>query len=54
MKHHHHTQYPYNAEIKRRIFTRQTERRCEAALNFLLALAIGCGLAVLLVAWWSS
>lgn len=54
MKHHHHAQYPYSSEIKRRLFTRKAERRCEAAASFLLAVAIGCGLAALLVAWWSS
>ena len=54
MKHHQHTQYPYSAEIKRRLFISKTERRCEAAAGFLLATAIGVGLACLLVAWWSS
>jgi hypothetical protein len=54
MKHHQHTQYPYSAEIKRRLFISKTERRCEAAAGFLLATAIGVGLAFLLVAWWSS
>jgi len=54
MKHHQHTQYPYSAEIKRRLFISKTERRCEAAAGFLLAIAIGVGLACLLVAWWSS
>ena len=50
MKHHQHTQYPYSAEIKRRLFISKTERRCEAAAGFLLAVAIGVGLACLLVA----
>ena len=54
MKHHQHTQYPYSAEIKRRLFISKTERRCEAAAGFILAIAIGVGLACLLVAWWSS
>lgn len=45
MKHHQHTQYPYSAEI---------ERRSEAAAGFILAVAIGVGMACLLVAWWSS
>lgn len=49
-----HTQHPYTSEIKRRIFTDGVERRCQAVLGFLLALAIGVGLAALLVAWWSS
>lgn len=29
-------------------------RRAEAALDYVTALAIGCALAALLVAWWSS
>ena len=29
-------------------------RRAEAALDFLVAIVIGTGFAVLLVAWWSS
>jgi len=28
--------------------------RAEAALDYLLVLAIGCGLAMALVAWWSA
>jgi len=28
--------------------------RCEAAAGFLLAIAIGIGLAAALVAWWSA
>ncbi|MFN7302189.1 MAG: hypothetical protein ACK5U7_12015 [Bacteroidota bacterium] len=54
MKHWKHTQHPYSDEIKRRLFVTKTQRRCEAAADYLLALAIGCGLAALLVAWWSS
>lgn len=54
MKHWKHTQHPYSDEIKRRLFVTKTERRCEAAADYLLALVIGCGLAALLVAWWSS
>ena len=49
-----HTQHPYTSEIKRRLFSSRIERRIEAGCNFLLALAIGVGLAALLVAWWSS
>jgi len=49
-----HTQYPYTNEIKRRLFTTKVERRIECVLSVLLAMAIGTGLAVLLVAWWSS
>jgi hypothetical protein len=47
MKHHRHYHYP---EIKNARLT----SRAEAALDLLTALAIGVGLAVLLVAWWSS
>ena len=54
MKHHNHHQHPYSSEFKRRIFTRRIERRIQAGADLLLALAIGIGLAVLLVAWWSS
>ena len=52
MKHHNH--YQYSAEIERRLFTSKTERQCEAAADFLLAVVIGVGMAALLVAWWSS
>lgn len=51
---HHHTQYPYSAAIKRRLFTNSVKRRIEAGAGFLLAVAIGVGLAAALVAWWSS
>jgi len=54
MKHHQHNQYPYSAEIKRRLFISKTERRCESVAGFLLALTIGVGMAALLMAWWSS
>lgn len=54
MKHHRHTQHPYSSEFKRRIFTRRIERRIEAGASFALAIAIGVGLAAVLVAWWSS
>jgi hypothetical protein len=47
MKHHRHYHYP---EIK----NERINARADAALGFLLALAIGVGLAVLLVAWWSA
>ena len=49
-----HTEYTYSNEIKRRLFTTKVERRIESACSLLLAIAIGTGLAVLLVAWWSS
>ena len=52
MKHHNH--YQYSAEIERRLFVSKTERRCDAAAGFLLAVVIGVGMAALLVAWWSS
>lgn len=46
MKHHNHWRYE-------RVATR-LDRRAEAALDLILALIIGCGLAALLVAWWSA
>jgi hypothetical protein len=33
---------------------RRMDRRAEATLNYVLAIAIGIGLACLLIAWWSS
>jgi len=33
---------------------RKLSKRAEAALDYLLCLVIGVGLAALLVAWWSS
>ena len=45
MKHHN-----YTPAIK----ADRLSRRAEACLDYLLALAIGVGLATLLVAWWSS
>lgn len=47
MKHHKHN---YTSAVKANRLT----RRAEAALDLLTALAIGVGLAALLVAWWSS
>jgi hypothetical protein len=44
-----HTQHPYMEEQARRL-----ERRADSALDFLTAIAIGVGFAVLLAAWWSS
>lgn len=46
MKHHNHWRYERVA--------RRVDKRAEAAVNFLTALVIGCGLAAALVAWWSS
>ena len=43
-----HTQHPYIEQARR------SERRADSALDFLAAIAIGIGLAVLLVAWWST
>ena len=54
MKHSNHFQYPYSSEIKRRMFISKTERRIEAGAGFALAIVIGCGLAAVLVKWWSS
>ena len=43
-----HTQHPYMEQARR------LERRADSALDFLAAIAIGVGLAVLLAAWWSA
>jgi hypothetical protein len=43
-----HTQHPYIEQARR------LDRRADSALDFLVAIAIGVGLAVLLAAWWSS
>jgi hypothetical protein len=47
MKHSKHFYYP---EVKNARLT----ARAEAALDLLTVLAIGVGMAVLLVAWWSA
>jgi hypothetical protein len=47
MKHH---KYHYHPQVK----AAKLHARAEAAFDFLVALAIGVGLAFLLVAWWSS
>jgi hypothetical protein len=44
-----HTQHPYMEQERR-----QLNRRADSALDFLIAIAIGVGLAILLVAWWSA
>jgi hypothetical protein len=46
MKHHEYFRYSKVA--------RHLNARAESALDFITALAIGTGLAALLVAWWSS
>ena len=46
MKHHKHYYYP---EVK----NAKLNARGEAVLDLLLAIAIGIGMAVLLVAWWT-
>jgi len=43
-----HTQHPYIEQARR------LERRADSALDFLTAIAIGVGFALLLAAWWSS
>jgi hypothetical protein len=40
--------------VKRAILEYRINRRAAAALDYLVAMAIGIGLAALLVAWWSS
>jgi hypothetical protein len=47
MKHHKHFYYP---EVKNARIT----ARAQAGLDLLTVLAIGVGMAVLLVAWWSA
>jgi hypothetical protein len=47
MKHH---KYHYHPQIK----AAKLHGRAQAALDLVLALAIGIGFAALLVAWWSS
>jgi hypothetical protein len=47
MKHSKHFYYP---EVKSARLT----ARAQAAVDLLLAIAIGVGMAVLLVAWWSA
>jgi hypothetical protein len=47
MKHSKHFYYP---EVK----NARLNSRAEAAFNFIVAIAIGVGMAVLLVAWWST
>jgi hypothetical protein len=44
-----HTQHAMTADSHRRL-----GKRAEAALDYLLCLVIGVGLAALLVAWWSA
>jgi hypothetical protein len=44
-----HTQHPFMEEQARRL-----NRRANSALDFLAAIAIGVGFALLLAAWWSS
>ena len=43
-----HTQHPYMEQARR------LDRRADSALDFLTAIAIGVGFALLLAAWWSS
>jgi hypothetical protein len=47
MKHHHHQQRIAARDLK-------LNRRAEAAWDFIVAVAIGFGLAWVLVKWWSS
>ena len=44
-----HTQHPYMEEQARHL-----NRRADSALDFLIAIAIGVGLALLITAWWTS
>lgn len=47
--HMNHTQHAMTVENHRKL-----GKRAEAAFDYLLCLAIGVGLAALLVAWWSA
>ena len=49
-KHMKHSKYFHYPEVK----NAKLHARAEAALDLLTVLAIGVGLAVLLVAWWSA
>jgi hypothetical protein len=44
-----HTQHPFMEEQARRL-----NRRANSALDFLAAIAIGVGFALLLSTWWSA
>ena len=44
-----HTQPPYMEQERRHL-----NRRADSALDFLTAIAIGVGLALLITAWWTS
>jgi len=44
-----HTQHPYMEDQAKRL-----NRRADSTLDFLAAIAIGVGFAVLLASWWSS
>ena len=43
-----HTQHPYIEQARR------LERRADSALDFLAAIAIGVGFALLITAWWTA
>jgi energy-converting hydrogenase A subunit M len=43
-----HTQHPYMEQARR------LERRADSALDFLAAIAIGVGFALLITAWWTA
>ena len=43
-----HTQHPYMEQARR------LERRADSALDFLAAIAIGVGFALLLSTWWTT
>jgi hypothetical protein len=45
-----HSKYFHYPEIK----NAKLNARCEAVMDLLAVLAIGVGMAVLLVAWWST
>jgi hypothetical protein len=45
-----HSKYFHYPEVK----NAKLNSRAEAAIDFIVAIAIGVGMAVLLVAWWSA
>jgi hypothetical protein len=44
-----HTQHPYMEEQARHL-----NRRADSALDFVAAIAIGIGFALLITAWWTA
>lgn len=49
-----HRQHHLNSAAQRHELEQRISRRAQAGAEFLVALAIGVGLAAALVAWWSE